>query len=225
MNAKSLVNSAMSQPAIKRLALPPKDGGLGWAAAAIRTHLGAQVGSVVQEVVLSHTWDFAMKTDDTVTSQAGVEDYDLFGTSTDCLQVYLVDYAEGQLMNKTIAVLRDIISRRTVSAVSYWTVIRRESGLPVVRLTGTPPDGGKAIEYMYWRNDVKLAECPVALDNLLQVALAKRLIKNYQQPFQAALSEAIRAYEQPNVDPNITVMDKTISAQNARRSTMHGWGG
>jgi hypothetical protein len=215
----------MSQPPIKRLALPPKDGGLGWSERDIRKQLGDEVASVIQEVVLAHTWDFAMKIDSSVTSTVSVADYELAGTKNDCLDIYTLKYDDDYLVKKTLAALRDITSRRTITAVTYWTIIERNSGLPTVKITGTPGETGKTIKYRYWRNDVKLAECPVALDYLLQVTLAKRLVASYQKVWESALVNAVSAYERPGVDPNITVMDKEVTNGNTRRAKLHGWGG
>ncbi|KKM24832.1 hypothetical protein LCGC14_1601170 [marine sediment metagenome] len=223
MDPKSLVNSAMSQPPIKRLALPPEKGGLGWDEADIREELGSHVASVVQEVALAHPWDFALKTADNVTSVANTEDYELPGTSTDCLDIYTLKYAGTKLTHKTIAALEDILSRGVVNTILYWTTVERNSGLPTIRITGVPAEGGKTIEYRYWRKDVGLGEIPVALDYLLQVTLAKRLAASYQPLWQTALVNAISAYERPGIDPNITVMDKQIVAANNRYVGLHGW--
>lgn len=225
MRPTDLVNAAMSQPPIKRLALPPKSGGLGWSEGNIREQLNDHVASVVQEVVLAHPWDFALKTDDSMTSTASTADYELAGTSNDCLDIYTLKYDDTYLVKKTIAALRDLTSRRTITAVTYWTIDERNSGLPTVKITGTPAESGKTIEYRYWRNDVKLAECPIALDYLLQVTLAKRLIATYQGVWQSALVNAVSAYERPDVDPHLTVMDTEITRANAHRATLHGWGG
>lgn len=225
MTSGDLVSSAMSRPPIKQLALPPKDGGLGWAENKIRKQLDSEVVSVVQEVALAHPWDFALKIDDTVDSVVNVSDYTLTGTSNDCLQVYMLDYDDSPLVKKTISVLRDYLTRHTPSTILYWTVVKRESGFPVVQITGTPGNSGKEIKYTYWRNDVKLSECPVALDNFLQVALARRLNGVSQRTYQSALVEAVSAYERSDVDPNITVGDKEITAANVRRSNLFGWGG
>jgi hypothetical protein len=223
VDAKDLVSAAMSRPAIKRLALPTDDGGLNWAENKIRKQLDAEVKSVVQEVVLANAWDFAMKTDSR-TSVASTKDYTLNGSSDDALQIYSVDYAGSPIVKKTLAALRDIVSRRTIVSVSYWTVVSRSSGFPVVRLTGTPTEA-KTIDYMYWRKDVKLSELPVALDNLLQVALTKRLAPSYENIYPAALASAIAAYERPGADPDTTVMDTAITSANNRRANLHGWGG
>lgn len=225
MKSTDLVNAAMSQPPIKQLALPPKDGGLGWSERDIRKQLDSHVASVVQEVVLAHPWDFALKTDDSVTSTANEADYELAGTSNDCLDIYTLKYDDTYLVKKTIAALRDLTSRRTITAVTYWTIDERNSGLPTIKITGTPAESGKTIEYRYWRKDVRLAECPVALDYLLQVTLAKRLIATYRDACRAALVEAASAYERPDVDPNLTVMDREITRANTHRATLHGWGG
>ena len=223
MDSKSLVNSAMSQPPIKRLALPPEKGGLGWDEAQIRTQLNSEVNSVVQEVALAHPWDFVMKTTDNVTSVANTEDYELAGTKNDCLDIYTLKYGGTKLTHKTIAALEDILSRGAVNSILYWTTVERNSSLPTVRITGVPAQGGKTIEYRYWRKDVALREMPVALDYLLQVTLSKRLVASYQPLWGSALVNAISAYERPDIDPNITVMDKQIVAANNRYATLHGW--
>ncbi len=226
MTQEELVDAAMSQPRIKRLALPPKKGGLGWPESQIRSQLDSQVASAVQEVVLAHSWDFALKSDSTgVTSVASTADYELPGTSKDCLDIYILKYDGNKLVKKNEVSLEDILSRRTISSIRYWTPIGRNSGLLTVKITGTPSEGGKAIAYRYWRDNVTLADCPVALDYLLHVSLAKRLIPEYQELFEAVLPKAIQAYERPEVDPNIDTGDPAIMAGNNRRAGLFGWSG
>ena len=225
MRIDRLVNMAMSQPLIKQLALLPRDGGLDWSESNIRKLLDAEASSAIQEVILMHPWDFAMTTTDNVVSTAGTSDYELAGSSNNCLDVYTLTYAGSRLIKKTVSALADLVGRRTIVATSYWTPWARKSGLMTVRITGTPTDSGKTFEYRYWRNDVNLGECPVGLDYLLQVTLAKRLAPSYQQAVDTALVNAIEAYERPGIDPDNTVLDVAVTSANNRRAQMHGWGG
>lgn len=224
MTVNDLVSRVLAKPEIKLLMQPPSAGGINITATTLDTDLRNYVPSVINEVALSHEWDFLIQETST-TSVADQATYTLSGLTNNCLRVATVKYGDDEdlLTYITQPALDDKLTRTTITTVTYWVPYGRKGGSPVIKIVDTPEDSGETILYRYWRSNVGIGEFSAVFDYLLEVALTKRLVTGYSALFDKVLAMTINDYERSGGGTDITVLDERIIDENVARANLHGW--
>jgi len=209
-------------PEIRRLILPPDQGGINYPNSELQTDINNGVSSAVQQVSADFEWDFALR-DSTVSSVATQSEYKLPGANNDALSLYSVKYDSTPLEWKTREQMDIILEDGALSVISYYILQEPVNQHPKIEIFGTPSEGGDTITYVYWRNDVDIQEFPPGADQALVYALASQFINAYYPLYKAALRDAIAGYQRYGAGRGKIQHDSMVRDGNIRRAELHGW--
>lgn len=187
------------------------------------------IGPVVDGIVLSNDWDFAVAVATTV-SIVGTTQYELEGNDADARSIINVRYGPGR--GRVLEQKNTLESDRRLSTrnddndndgtVSGYTKFgRSEGGFPQIQLLNTPTTV-ETIRYRYHKIDVGLAQLPDSFNDAVFDGLLAKFDINLRS-FAVDSLNKIRADYDPGGDEYSTMRkDPVIERGNQRRAAMSG---
>jgi hypothetical protein len=223
MTVQELHEAVRSMVDLASLKVPTVEGGLGLSNREIDRALSTRTTAALVEVATAHPWPFTTR-EGSFTTVADVSDYELRGNSSDCMSVYAIYY-------KTLADALDQMHReaidnlqrfQTIRECQLWMPIERDNAqFPKVRLYGTPSEA-VTMPYVYWRNDVSIGEFGAEFQDLLILALAKRLNTRLKRQYVDELAKVIGRHGRARKGPHRVRQDPAIVRANYNISRMYG---
>ena len=187
---------------------------------------------VVDKIVMSHDWDFALgQSDESIV--AGQRDYVLGGENQDARNIFNIRYGSGtdddgyNLLNKRKpADVDEWLNNRTTTGVHTWVPLQREGDLPKIRILDTPTDDTKVLRYRYWLSEVSFDVLPEGVFDSVVFAGVRELISpGLTGLFDRELKKAINKYQGHGGEDDPAKIDPQTVLLNNRRRYMQGYGG
>lgn len=222
MTSNELVRRVRILPEVRRLVLPPDQGGVNYPDAELEEDISDGVTSALQKVSMDYEWDFALK-DATITSAAGTGTYNLPGENSEAISLYSVKYDSTPLECKTREQMDIILQDGTLSTIQYYTLQEPVNQHPTIQIYGTPSESGDTITYVYWRGDVEIQELPANADQALVYALANQFVNAFYPLYKMALRDAVAGYGRYGSGRGKIQHDSMVRDGNIRRANRHGW--
>lgn len=180
---------------------------------------------IVDDVILSHDWNFAMKTE--VVSGGSVINQPTYtlDEDQDIMALYSVAYNGVPLDKKSHAEIEDIKKTSTIVAVAFWTLDGVDNQKPIIRLHKTPDVAGKVIDYRYWVR-VSFDVLPREFTLTIKEGVRSQFDARRRVVYLDMRGELIGKHAtKGKADDRPARQDPDISARNRGIGRRYGWGG
>ncbi len=185
----------------------------------------AIVGNVVDEIAMSHDFDFTINEYSTTTT-SGQAEYTLTGENHDLRDIIAIRYDSTEVMQRMRRLdAYDLLDEdSTIGSVSVWYQSGVDSsGFPKVTLVDTP-SATKTLKVTYRKRNIPLSAIPNDFGWVIAQGVIAWVDPRSRGDFNVALRKMIRRYQFGGKDVNLAQMDPHIARTNVEISDLNGAG-
>ena len=183
---------------------------------------------IIDEIVGSYDFDFAVNEYSDVTTVANQANYELEGESKDLRDIINIRIGDS---NAVLAKLRpldadDLLDTNDVAGgVGAWYQFGLSgAGFPVITLVRTPTVGGDALKVRYRKNNIPIEDLPDEFGFLIVSGVLGWILPAKRVQDERLLTKVIKRYRYGGKDINRASAGPNIEATNMQISNIYGSG-